>query len=110
MSAKTLIVFFNLKNDTDETAYLNWAKEADLPTVNRLNSVSSFNVYKGLNMFGAQNTSPWDYFEVIEVSSEEAFLEDVQTAEMQVIVEQFNSFAKDAQFIVTENILNAMNS
>ena len=107
MPAKTLIVFFNLKSTTDVTHYLQWAKESDLPTVNKLSSVSSFEVFKGISMFGQDKPSPWDYFEVIHIDSEEAFLGDIQTEAMQKIVEQFQSFTEDAQFIVTENILTA---
>ncbi|CDU14115.1 hypothetical protein [Vibrio coralliirubri] len=107
MSAKTIIVFFNLKSTTDETQYLQWAKESDLPTVNKLSSVSSFEVFKGISMFGQDKPLPWDYFEIIQIDSEEAFLSDIQTQEMQKIVEQFQSFSEDAHFIVTENILTA---
>lgn len=107
MSAKTLIVFFNLKAATDETAYLQWAKERDLPTVNKLSSVSSFEVFKGISMFGQDAPSPWDYYEVIHIHAEEGFLNDIQTPEMQKIVEQFQLFTENAHFILTENILNA---
>lgn len=107
MSAKTLIVFFNLKSTTDEAKYLQWAKESDLPTVNKLRSVVSFDVFKGISVFGTDKPSPWDYFEVIQINSEEAFLSDIQTKEMQNIVEQFQSFTEDAHFIVAENILTA---
>lgn len=105
MSAKTLIVLFNLKSTTDEAHYLEWAKQSDLPTVNKLSSVSSFEVFKGISMFGQDKPSPWEYFEVIQIDSEKAFITDIQTEEMQKIVEQFQAFTEDAQFIVTENIV-----
>ncbi|MBY8073666.1 hypothetical protein KW488_13980 [Vibrio fluvialis] len=107
MSAKTLIVFFNLKSTTDEEKYLEWAKKSDLPTVNKLSSVSSFDVFKGIRMLGQDKLSPWDYFEVIHINSEEAFLTDIQTEEMKKIVEQFQTFADDTHFIVTKNIISA---
>ncbi|MGL4448021.1 MAG: REDY-like protein HapK [Shewanella sp.] len=107
MSAKTLIVFFNLKSTTDETKYLEWAKKSDLPTVNKLSSVSSFEVFKGISMFAQDKPSPWDYFEVIHIDSEKAFLTDIQTEEMQKIVEQFQAFTEDVHFIVTQNIISA---
>ncbi len=106
MSAKTLIVFFNLKSTTNEAQYIEWAKQSDLPTVNKLSSVSSFEVFKGISMFGQDKPSPWDYFEVIHIDSVEAFLTDIQTEEMQKIVEQFQAFTEDAHFIVTENIIS----
>ncbi|MGL6257717.1 hypothetical protein [Vibrio sp. WXL103] len=105
MSTKTLIVFFNLKQTTNKSEYLTWAKESDLPTVNKLSSVSSFEVFKGLSLFGQSTPSPWDYFEVIHIHSEEAFLSDIQTEEMQKIVAQFEQFTESAQFILTENII-----
>jgi hypothetical protein len=102
--ARTLIVFFNLKEGVKESEYLEWAKEVDLPTVSKLNSVSSFEVFKGIGIFGEQKASPWDFFEVIKIHSEEAFLADIQTDVMSKIVEQFQVFAKDATFISTQDI------
>lgn len=101
---KTLIVFFNLKEGVNESQYLKWARESDLPTVNNLNSVSSFEVFKGMTVFGEQKASPWDFFEVIKIHSEEAFLADVQTEVMTKVVEQFQVFAQDATFISTQDI------
>ena len=104
MANKTLIVFFNLKPTTSEAEYLNWAKTVDLPTVNQLNSVSSFEVFKAETLFGQNQASPWQYFEVINIESESAFTEDIQTDVMQAVVEQFQQFTQDAQFVATTNI------
>ncbi|WP_194437026.1 hypothetical protein [Vibrio fluminensis] len=107
MSAKTLIVFFNLKSTTHEGDYLEWARNADLPTVRGLSSVKAFDVFKGISMFGSDKSSPWQYFEVIQINSEQDFLVDIGTTEMQNIVAQFQAFTEDAHFIVTENIIAA---
>lgn len=104
MASKTLIVFFNLKPSTSEAEYLNWAKTVDLPTVNQLNSVSSFEVFKGETLFGQNQESPWQYFEVINIESESAFAEDIRTHVMQAVVEQFQQFTQDAHFVATTNI------
>ena len=102
--ANTLIVFFNLKDDVNESEYLSWAKNTDLPTVNKLNSVNSFEVFKGISIFGDQKESPWDYFEVFKVHSEDTFLTEIQTDVMSKVVEQFQVFVKDATFISTQDI------
>ncbi|GAM59258.1 hypothetical protein JCM19231_1834 [Vibrio ishigakensis] len=104
--ARTLMVFFNLKPETQESDYLNWAKQIDLPTVNQLKSVSSFEVFKGLSLLGQETASPWQYFEVIQIESEAAFLEDIQSPEMQKVIEQFQAFTQDAHFVSTQNILS----
>lgn len=103
--ATTLMVFFNLKPGKSEADYLTWAKEIDLPTVNRLNSVTSFEVFKGQKMLGQQSASPWDYFEVIRITSEGQFLQEIQSEEMQQVIRQFETFAVDAHFICTQDVM-----
>lgn len=102
--AKTLIVFFNLKEGVKESDYLTWAKTVDLSTVNKLSSVDSFEVFKGMSVFGEQKAAPWDFFEVIKIHSEDAFLSDIQTDVMTKVVEEFQVFAKDATFVSTQDI------
>ena len=109
--AKTLIVFFNLKEGVKQSEYLKWAREIDLPTVNKLKSVSSFEVFKGMGVFGEQKASPWHFFEVIKIHCESEFLADIQTDIMSKVIEQFKAFTKDATFISTLDItlLNKVN-
>ncbi|RQW19565.1 hypothetical protein EHS17_15370 [Rhodobacteraceae bacterium CH30] len=102
--AKTLIVFFNLKPGTSEAEYLAWARQVDLPTVNKLQSVNSFEVFKGLNILGQQSASPWHYFEVIHITSEAEFLQEIQGKEMQQVISQFQAFTSDAHFICTQDV------
>lgn len=100
----TIMVFFNLKPGVNEADYLTWAKTVDLPTVNGLNSVASFDVFQGVSLMGQSTPSPWQYFEVINIVSEEAFLADIQTDVMQKVVAQFQAFTEEAHFILTKNI------
>ena len=55
-------------------------------------------------MLGQQSASPWDYFEVIRIASETQFLQESQSAQMQQVIRQFETFATDAQFICTRDI------
>lgn len=103
-STQTIIVFFNLKPGVNESDYLAWAKNTDLPTVKQLSSVSSFDVYKGLNMLGEDKAPTWQYFEMINIQSQESFVAEIQNDVMKKVVEQFQAFAQDAHFIVTQNI------
>ncbi|WP_392341600.1 hypothetical protein [uncultured Shewanella sp.] len=75
-----------------------------MPIVSRLNSVSSFEVFKGIGVFGEQKASPWDFFEMIKINSEEEFLADIQTDVMLKVVEQFQVFSKDETFVSTQDI------
>lgn len=109
MSEKTLIVFFNLKEHVTDIDYLKWAKESDLPTVNSLQSVKSFEVFKGEGVFGTEDISPWQYFEVIRITSESEFISDIESEAMQKIIGQFQSFTQDATFVVSKNIKQISN-
>ncbi len=100
----TIIVFFSLKPGINEAQYLQWAKESDMPVVNNLSSILSFEVFKGISMLGQDKTSPWDYFEVIHISSEDDFLNDIQTEKMQNIIKKFKSFTEDSNFILTKTL------
>lgn len=104
MSEKTLIVFFNLKEHVTDTDYLKWAKTSDLPTVNNLQSVKSFEVFKGEGIFGTGDISPWQYFEVINITSESEFVSDIENESMQRIIKKFQGFTQDATFVVSKNI------
>lgn len=102
--AATIMVFFNLKEGVVESDYLKWAREIDLPTVNALNSVASFEVLKGKHLMGTDTPSPWQYFEVIKLHSQQGFAEELTSDTMGKVIEQFQSFAADAHFVVTETI------
>lgn len=105
MSTKTLIVLFNLKPEINEAEYLQWAKESDIPAVNKLSSILSFEVFKGISILGQEKLPLWGYFEVIHISSEDDFLNDIKSEQMQIIIQQFKAFTEDSIFILTEKIL-----
>jgi hypothetical protein len=66
--------------------------------------VSSFEVFKGIGVFGEQKASPWVFFEMIKINSEDEFLADIQTDVMSKVVEQFQVFSKDETFVSTQDI------
>lgn len=106
MSTKTLIVLFNLKPEINEAKYLQWAKESDIPAVNKLSSILSFEVFKGISILGQDKPPLWDYFEVIHISSEDDFLNDIKSEQMQIIIKQFKAFTENSIFILTKKILS----
>lgn len=99
-----IVVIFNLKADTDRSAYENWARTADTPTVNALASVSNFSVHRATGLLGSDTPSPYEYIEVLDVTSMEGLFEDISTDVMQAIAAQFQEFADNPTFIVTEDL------
>ena len=100
---KTMIVLFNLKPGQSEADYEKWAKEVDIPTVTKLNSVSDFKVFRSEGLFGSDAKSPYRYIEVLQVTSAEDLGADVgNTPAMADIIARFGEIADSPTFMVTE--------
>ena len=97
----TLIVLFNLKDPAAAAEYERWAREVDLPTAGALPSVERFEVLKATGLFGG-GVSPYQYFEILRIKDMERFGADVASATMQKVAAQFQAFADDPQFVLTD--------
>jgi hypothetical protein len=97
----TLIVLFNLKNPAAAADYERWAREVDLPTAGSLPSVELFEVLKAKGLLGG-GASPYQYVEIIQVRDMARFGVDAATAAMQKVAAQFQAFADNPLFLVTD--------
>lgn len=98
-----IIVLFNLKPGTSVAEYERFARETDLPIVNKLPSVDRFEVLKAQGLLGG-GSSPYAYIEIIDVNSMEKLGADVSTETMQQVAATFRSLADNPIFIVTEQL------
>jgi hypothetical protein len=98
-----VVVLFNLNTTTDVSAYEEWARSTDLPTVNALPSVNKFTVLKAQGTFSGE-ASPYQYIEIIDVADMDQLTTDVSTSVMQEISKQFQEFADNPTFIVSESL------
>lgn len=99
----TLIVLFNLKDAAQRAAYEAWAQATDLPTAGSLPSVDRFDLYRcaGLLTGGA---SPYQYVEVLQINDMGQLGRDVGSEAMQKVAAQFQAFADNPTFILSEPI------
>lgn len=97
----TLVVLFNLRDPAAASDYEAWAKSIDQPTVTRLPSIGGFELLRARGMLGGA-VAPYQYLEIIRIRDEARFTQDIATARMQEVAAQFQAFAKDPMFIVTE--------
>lgn len=97
----TLIVLFRLKPDADRDAYEAWAKATDLPIVRDLPSVERFDVFRVAGLFGSDEPAPYDYVELIDISSMDQFGTDVGTDTMARVAGEFRQFADNPVFMLT---------
>lgn len=100
----TIIVLFNLKSDADREAYEQWAKNTDLPTVRGLDSCDGFTVYKTTGLLGGGQAAPYQYVEKIEVNDMGRFGTEVKTDLMQAVAAEFQAFADQPVFMLSENL------
>lgn len=99
-----IVVLFNLKPGVSVEAYEDWARQNDIPTVNALASVRQFDVLRTTGLMGSDAAAPVQYVELLDVSSLEQLGEDAASETMQRIAAEFQEFADNPQFILTQNI------
>jgi len=97
-----LVVLFNLKDEASVEAYEKWAQTTDVPTVKGLVSVNDFKVYRLGNLMGTEEPSPYQYCEIIDVNDMSKLGEEVSSETMQRVAAEFQEFADNPTFIVSE--------
>lgn len=100
----TLIVLFNLKSSADQQAYEAWAKTTDIPTAGGLKSVDEFKVFKTAGVLMSEQAPPYQYVEIIQVNDMNQFGQDVATETMQKVAAEFQTFADQPIFMLTNEI------
>lgn len=99
-----IIVLFNLKAGADAGAYENWARTTDIPGVRALASVDDFQVYRATGLLGSDASPPFQYIETIDVPDMAAFVADVGSDAVQKVAAEFQAFADNPQFLLTETL------
>ncbi|KAA1244913.1 REDY-like protein HapK [Aquimarina sp. RZ0] len=99
-----LVVLFNLKDEGSKEAYEKWAKTTDVPTALKMASVDTFKVFRLGNVMGTENPSPYQYCEVLEINDMSTLGEEVNSDAMQKVAAQFQDFADNPIFIISEQI------
>jgi hypothetical protein len=99
-----ILVLFNLKAGVQAEEYEAWAKTADVPTVKALNSVADFQVLRSASILGSESAPPYKYFEIIDVKDMNAFFADISTDAVQKGAAQFQLYADNPMFIVTDQL------
>lgn len=99
-----IVVLFNLKPGTDVAAYEEWARTRDMPGVRSLTSIDDFQILRATGLLGTDAAPPYRYIEIIDVNDMEGFGKDVGSEAMQKVAGEFQAFADNPQFILTEQL------
>ncbi len=99
-----LVVLFNLKDEESKEVYEKWAKNIDVPTASKMTSVDAFKVFRLGNIMGTQTPSPYQYCEVLEINDMGKLTEEVNSETMKNVAAQFQDFADNPTFIISEQI------
>jgi 5,10-methylenetetrahydrofolate reductase len=97
-----IVALFNLKPGVSVEQYEAWAKEKDLPVVNGLESIDSFEVFRVTGSLTG-GAIPYQYVEIIDIADMEAFGQDIATEKMQAIAAEFQTLA-DVVFLTTDKL------
>ncbi len=99
-----LVVLFNLKDQEAKEAYEQWAKTIDVPTASSMTSVDDFKVFRLGNIMGTENPSPYQYCEILQINDMAKLGEEVGSDAMKKVAAEFQSFADNPMFIISEQI------
>jgi len=102
--ATKIVALFNLKPGVSVADYEAWAKTRDIPTVNGLQSVDEFAVFRSAGLLGSEDKPPYAYIEIIDVNDMDTFGGEVGTEAMQAIAGEFQGMVDDLSFILTEKL------
>lgn len=102
--ATKIVALFNLKPGTSAEDYEAWARETDLPTVNGLKSVDSFEVFRATGLLGSDARPPYAYVEIIDVNDMGEFGDEVGSEAMQKVAAAFQGMVDDLVFITTDRL------
>jgi hypothetical protein len=98
-----IVVLFNLRPGVSVADYEAFARNTDLPIVNRLPSVNRFEVLKATGLLGG-GAAPFQYIEILDVKDLAQLGQDVATDEMKKVAGAFRALADNPQFILTEHL------
>ena len=99
-----IVVLFNLKSESKQAEYEQWARTTDIPTAGGLPSVDNFEVLRSVGILGSDAKPPYKYIELLKVNDMEKLTQDIATETMQRVAEEFRGFADNPLFILTENL------
>lgn len=99
-----IIALFNLKEGARRSDYESWARGRDLPTVNGLPSVKTFQVLRSRNLLFAEGKPPFDYIEVFDVASQAEFLADCENDSVAALGTEMSAFTDGVIFIAAEEL------
>lgn len=98
-----IFALFNLKPGVSVESYQRWARTVDLPTVNGLVAIDSFELFRTTGQLGSDAPPPYAYIEVLDVNDMDQFGRDVATPTMQRVAAEFQEMA-DVIFLTTDRI------
>ena len=103
MAGTRIFALFNLKDGVDPGRYEDWAKATDIPSVNAMSSVDSFEVFRTEKLLIGEGKPPYGYIETIDVNDMDRFFQEVSTEAAQKVAGEFQSMV-DVTFLVTTKL------
>lgn len=99
-----IVVLFNLRPGVAAADYEAWARNTDLPIVRNLASIADFYVGRTVQRLGSDEPAPYAYVEVVKVKDMAQFGADVESETMQRVSTEFQHWADDPVFMVTQSL------
>jgi hypothetical protein len=101
----TVFVLSKLRSEADPEKYENWVRQYDYPNSKKFGSIIHYRVYKVKGSLKETESPEYSYIERIDISDLEEYKKDLLSTSIgKELLEQWSSFIKEAQMLVTEVI------
>ena len=98
----------NLKANQDPKEFENWLETVDMPFVRALPSVKSFDILRSQELFRSNKKPPYQYVEIIKLSSLKEFSEDYAKNAAQEVAMKFREFSEEPLLLISKSIESVM--
>ena len=100
-----IIILYTLKSGVTREDFETFVRSVDYPTMRGLDRVSSFKTYRSEKLLMGAGTPSIAYIEVFDIPDMEGFLnDDLPSATVMGIMEQFLGFAETPEFIIADEV------
>lgn len=101
-----IVIIYKLKDGVTRDDFHHWVRTTDYPTMRGLSRVESFRTLQSKKLLMGEGEPSVHYVEIFDIPDMDGFLnEDMPSATVMGVMEQFLGFAEAPEFIIAEEVV-----
>ena len=100
-----IIILYSLKDGVSHEDFHHWVRHTDYPAMRAVSRIENFRTLHSHKQLMGDERPSAEYVEIFDIADLDGFLnEDLPSAEVMGVMEQFLGFAETPEFIIAEEI------